>query len=122
MCKCEGQDREVDARATQADVADDEGKDTCDHNRHNHSRDHVRCEQLHHPDRGVGADTEECGVSEAEVACQAEQDVKPDCEDPEDHETLHQVGIARIELGEARAFREGVKDERCEHCKARHDQ
>ena len=50
-------------------------------------------------------------MSEAEVSGQAEQDVEPDGEDAEDHQTLHQVGIARVELRHRRAFWEGVEDE-----------
>ncbi len=44
-------------------------------------------------------------MTEREVAGQAEQDVEPDREDPEDHKALHQIRVARIELCQ-RAFGE----------------
>ncbi len=64
-------------------------------------RDHIHGQQLHHPDCRVGANSEERCVTKGEVTSQPEQDVEADGEDPEDHETLHQVRIAGVELRQA---------------------
>mmetsp|Transcript_23278 Transcript_23278/g.40216 ORF Transcript_23278/g.40216 Transcript_23278/m.40216 type:complete len:543 (-) Transcript_23278:1165-2793(-) len=58
-------------------------------------------------------------MSKGKIAGQAKEDVEANGKDPKDHETLHQVGIARVELRHARALGEGVQDERCkchQHC------
>ena len=57
----------------------------------------VHGEELERPDRGIGADAEEGGVAEGEIAGQAEQDVEADGEDAEDAEFLHQGGIGRAD-------------------------
>ncbi len=59
-------------------------------------------------------------MTEAEVARESEQDVEADGEDAEDHEPLHQVRVARIELREAGIYRKRVQQDRRQHGQ-RHD-
>ena len=39
-------------------------------------------------------------MSERQIAGEAEEDIEADGKDPEDHEPLHEVRIAGVELGE----------------------
>ena len=117
----EGEDREVDPRPAQRDVADAEREQARDDHRERQAPDHVVVEQLVHPDHGVGADPEKGGVAEGEVAGEAEQDVEPDREDAEDRDPLHEVRVAGVEGREAGALGEGLQDDRREHGEQDHD-
>ena len=100
------------------DEADEPGKDARDDDdAEQDARDYVHSpDQFEHPDAGVGTDTQEGRVAEAEIAGQAEEDVEPDGEDAEDHEALHQVGVARVELRQpGMPGRERVQEERGQH-------
>jgi hypothetical protein len=78
-----------------SDVADQQGEQPGHADRQNDRRHDVHGQQLERPHRHIGADADEGGVSEGQVAGQAEQDVEADREDAEDRELLQQVGIGR---------------------------
>ncbi len=51
-------------------------------------------------------------MAEGQVSGQPEQNVEADGEDAEDRKTLHQVRVARVELGQRRVFRKGLQEDR----------
>ena len=117
----ESQDREVDPRAAQRDIADDQREEATEQGGEQDAGQDVHRQQFEHPDGRIAADAEEGGMTEGEISGQAEQDVEADREDREDRDALHQVGIARVELGHGRAFGEGVEQDRGGEREQRHD-
>ncbi len=109
------QDREIDPRTTQRDEPDQQGEQARNDDRQPDARQDIVAQQFEHPDAGIAADAEEGRMAERQIAGQAEQDVETDGEDSEDHEPLHQVRIARVELRHGRVGRKRVQQERCQH-------
>mmetsp|Transcript_1353 Transcript_1353/g.2681 ORF Transcript_1353/g.2681 Transcript_1353/m.2681 type:complete len:372 (-) Transcript_1353:2574-3689(-) len=120
--KGQRQDREVDPRAPQRNEADQQREQPRHDHRDDQRRDDVHRQQFHHPDPGVGADPQKRRMTEGEVAREPEEDVVADREDAEDHQFLHQVRIARVELRHANVVRERVQDEGRENYQCHYDQ